>query len=230
MRRTREAKVEFTGPGATDFDNVRALNRAFLKLLKSDPAARRCLQGLTPPLAARVSSLADGAAERLASTPFLLLSFRERDDDFWEATFAAPSTGDLFVVPEPPSDDLGRLISAGLGFIWQLAKQNPFAARLICGASLHWCEQLTERTLFRVLATAGTRAEILALRCGTDKGLWGKLLDSGVSREKQVRRAAHISALQSVLTRASQPSPRKWAAAACAVKTPTLQVADERKY
>jgi hypothetical protein len=219
--------VEFRGPGATDFENVHSLNRAFLKLLKHDPDAGKCLQGLPPTLAGCLSSLTDGEAERLSVTPFLLLSFRERDDEFWEGIFAEVAHRDLFALQKQPSDDFGRLIAAGLGFVWQLARQNPFAARLVCGASLYWCEQLTERTFFRVLATAGARADVLTLRCATDAGLWAKLLASGVSREKQVRRAAHISALQSVLTRSSMPDRKRWAAAACAVKVPTMKVADE---
>ena len=219
--------MDYRGPLATDFDNVRSLNQAFLLLLRRDRHARKYLQSLPVELIRCLVSLAEGQAERLASTPFLLLSFRERDDDFWDSMFSAGPNADLFSVADPPSDDLRRLISAGLGFVWQLAKQNPYAARLICGASLHWCEQLTERTLFRILATAGNRVDVLTLRCGSDAELWAKLLASGVSREKQVRRAAHISALQSVITRASIPDRKKWTAAACALRTPTLQVADE---
>lgn len=227
MRSIGEVAVDFRGPGATDFENVHSLNRAFLKLIKGVADARCCLHGLPSALAGRLASLPEGDADRLADVPFLLLSFRERDDDFWGGIFTDTSHGDLFAVPEQPSDDLGRLISAGLGFVWQLARQNPYAARLICGASLYWCEQLTDRTFFQVLASAGTRADVLTLRCGFDAELWAKLLTSGISREKQVRRAAHISALQSVLTRAPMPDRKKWAAAACTVKAPTLKVADK---
>ena len=226
MRNNREAAVEFRGPAATDFDNVHSLNLAFLKLLRRDPEVRKCLEGLPADIAKRLLRLGDGEAERLASTPFLLLSFRERDDDFWEGLFAGKNR-DLFVPARPASDELGRLISAGLGFMWQLARQNPYAARLICGASLHWCDQLAERTIFQVLAAASISGEVLVLRSGLDAELWTKLLQSGTSREKQVRRAAHISALQCVLTRASMPDQKRWAAAACAVRTPTLKVADE---
>jgi hypothetical protein len=225
--RIGEVAVEFRGPGATDFENVHSLNRAYLRLLKHHPELRRSLGGLPPPLATALVSLAEGEGDRLASAPFLLLSFRERDDEFWQGIFAEGAHRDLFAVSQPPSDDLGRLISAGLGFVWQLARQNPYAARLICGASLHWCEQLTELTFLHLLATAGARTDVVALRCGDDAALWTKLLASGVSREKEVRRAAHISALQSVLTRASMPERRKWTTAACAVKTPALRVADE---
>jgi hypothetical protein len=219
--------VQYRGPTATDFDNVYSLNAAFIRLLKRDADARKCLGSLPAGLADCLQSLTAGATERLASTPFLLLSFRERDDDLWDVIFSGGPDRDLFAVPEPASDDLRRLISAGLGFIWQLAKQNPYAARLVCGASLHWCEQLTERTLFQILATAGTLPGILSLRCGNDAALWSKLLAGGISREKQVRRAAHISALQSIITRTSMPDRKKWAAAACAVRTRTLKVADE---
>ena len=219
--------MELMGPRPADFENVRSLNRAFLRLLKSEADARKCLRELPRELAGRLSSLLEIEAERLAGTPFLLLSFRERDDAYWEAIFADTAHGDLFAVPEPPSDELGCLISAGLGFVWQLARQNPYAARLVCGASLHWCEQLAERTFFQVLARARARPDVLALRCGSNAELWEKLLESGVSREKQVRRAAHISALQSVLTRASMPERKKRAAAACARQSPALMVADD---
>lgn len=221
--------MELMGPAAADFENVRSLNREYLKLLTRAAGTRGCLTELPQELAGKLSSLPETEAERLAGTPFLLLSFRERDDEYWEGIFADNVHGDLFAVPESPSDELGCLISAGLGFVWQLARQNPYAARLICGASLHWCEQLAERTFFQVLARAGNRSDVLALRCGSDAELWTKLLDSGVSREKHVRRAAHISALQSVLTRAPIPGRKKWAAAACALRSPTLMVADDSK-
>lgn len=219
--------MELPGPGAADFENVRALNRAYLRLLKREAGARTCLRDLPRELAGRLVSLPEAEAERLAATPFLLFSFRERDDDFWEGLFADISHGDLFAVPEPPSDELGCLISAGLGFVWQLSRQNPYAARLICGASLHWCEQLAERTFFQVLSLAGSKPDVLALRCGSNGELWAKLLESGVSRERHVRRAAHISALQSVLTRASMPERKKWAAAACVRRSPALMVVDD---
>jgi hypothetical protein len=219
--------MDFMGPSATDYDNVTSLNRAFLALLGRDAEIRRCLEGLRPPLADRLASLTAVQAERLATTPFLLMSFRERDDRFWEAAFAPGVSGDLFGGRSPASDECSRLVSAGLGFAWQLTKQNPYAARLICGASLHWCEQLAELTFLHLLAVAGLRTEVLTLRCATENELWTKLLQSGISREQQVRRAAHISALQSVLTRASMGAAAPLRAAACAAKSPSLRVADE---
>lgn len=219
--------MEFEGPSAVDYENVHSLNRGFLALLKRDPACRRCLTALPSRQAGRLLELTDHQAARLARTPFLLFSLRERDDRFWDPVFADPGNRDLFAVPPSTSDELARLIAAGLGFVWQLAKHNPYAARLICGATLHWCEQLTERTFLHVLALAGMQQDILTVRAAADAELWDKLLCSGVSREGDVRRAAHISALQCVLTSAAQPAAGRWAAAACATRPPALRIADD---
>jgi hypothetical protein len=219
--------MEFEGPSAVDYENVQSLNRAFLALLKRDPVCRRCLGALPSRQAGRLLGLSDHQAARLGRTPFLLFSLRERDDRFWEPVFADPGSRDLFAVPPSNSDELGRLIAAGLGFVWQLAKHNPYAARLICGASMHWCEQLTERTFLHVMALAGMQQDILTLRGAADVALWDQLLGSGVSREKAVRRAAHISALQRVLTSAAQPAGSRWATAARATRPPLLRVADD---
>ena len=219
--------MQFEGPSADDYENVYSLNAAFIALLKRCPTARRCLQALPARQAGRLLGLTDHQAVRLARTPFLLFSFRERDDRFWEPVFDGDGARDLFAEPQAASDELGRLIAAGLGFVWQLARHNPYAARIICGASLHWCEQLTERTFLHVLALAAVQNELLVLRAAKDTQLWDKLLGSGVSRENAVRRAAHISALQRLLTSSAQPAGRSWAAAACAAKKPLLRVAED---
>ena len=220
--------MEFQGPSATDYANVTSLNRAFLALLRRAGPACRCLDKLPPALAEKLVGLTGGQADRLAATPFLLMSFRERDARFWDRAFAAAAQPrDLFAAPPASSDELAGLVSAGLGFAWQLSKQNAYAVRLICGASLHWCEQLAELTFMQLLSIAARRDELLTVRCASDGELWAKLLNSGTSREQQVRRAAHISALQTVLTRAALPVAKQWRAAACAVRRPSLQVAED---
>lgn len=215
------------GASADDYDNVYSLNRGFLASLRRDPGARTCLRSLPRRYAERLAALSEREALRLAKTPFLLMSFRERDDRFWEPVFADPGNRDLFAPAAPTEDVVSRLIAAGLGFVWQLARYNPYAARLICGASLHWCEQLTERTFLHVLALAAMQRDLLTIRAPDDPELWDKLLDNGVSGESNVRRAAHISALQCVLTNAALPAVRRLASAACAVRTPVLRVADD---
>jgi len=138
--------MDFQGPTLADYENVRSLNFAFLKLLQNGWRLRR---------------LGHHEIGRLAATPFLLFSFRERDDGFWQKVLTDDRTRDLFTLPMKATDDVGRLVSAGLGFVWQLAERNPFAARLLCGASTHWCEQITERTIFHILAVAGHRSDLL---------------------------------------------------------------------
>ncbi len=220
--------MDFQGPTLADYENVRSLNFAFLRLLQNGSECARYLEGLPQELGRRLRRLGHRETERLAATPFLLFSFRERDDGFWQKILTDDRTRDLFALPMKASDDVGRLVSAGLGFVWQLAHRNPFAARLLCGASTHWCERITEQTIFHILAVAGHRSDLLVLRAQHDAEIWQKLLDNGLSNEAETRHAAHISALQSVLTR--QPARAAWSAAACASRSPALKVADESKH
>jgi hypothetical protein len=217
--------MTFEGPAIIDYRNVCALNRAYLALLQADPHARHGLQRLAPPLLRRITSLSRHQAERLSATPFLLLSFREGDDKLWSRIFASRGGGDLFADSVP--DELDRLRSAGLGFVWQLARQNPYTLRLICGASLHWCEQIAERTVFGLLAAAAPHTDLLELRRAEDSELWHKLLDHGICRERDIRAAAHVSALQTILTRPAAAAPASWAVAACRTGGGRLRVAEE---
>jgi len=219
--------MDFQGPTLADYENVRSLNFAFLRLLQNGSECARYLEGLPRELGRRLRRLGHREMERLAATPFLLFSFRERDDGFWQKILTDDRTRDLFALRLKATDDVGRLVSAGLGFVWQLAHRNPFAARLLCGASTHWCEQITERTIFHILAVAGHRSDLLVLRAQHDAEIWQKLLDNGLSNETETRHAAHISALQTILTR--QPAPAAWSAAACASRNPALKVAEESK-
>lgn len=87
--------MHFIGPSSTDYDNVTSLNRGFLALLRRDPQARGCLDGLRAELSERLAGLTPVQAERLAAAPFLLMSFREGDDRFWEGTFSRHVNRDL---------------------------------------------------------------------------------------------------------------------------------------
>ena len=217
--------MAFDDPAPVDYRNVTALNRAYLSLLQANRRARRSLHQLSSPLCRRITSLTPPQVDRLSATPFLLLSFRERDHRLWSQILSDDGGHDLFTCPV--ADDLERLQSAGLGFIWQLARQNPYTLRLICGASLHWCEQIAERTFFGLLAAVAPHPDLLELRRGNDDQLWLKLLNHGVSRESEVRSAAHMSVLQTLLTRPAASVPRTWAVAACKTKHTGLRVADE---
>lgn len=217
--------MAFDGPAPTDYRNVISLNRAYLSLLQRDLRARYGLRRLQTPLSDKITSLNKRQIERLAATPFLLLSYREGDDHYWGKVLGGSSGGDLFA--SSGSDDLDTLVSAGLGFIWQLARQNPYALRLFCGASLHWCEQIAEQTLYRLLVSVAAHGDILQLRAAHDHELWRKLLADGTNKETLVRRAAHISALQAVLTKPQHKKRQTWSLAAKSMSAPGLRVADE---
>ena len=217
--------MAFDGPAPVDYQNVSALNCAFLTLLQANRRARRCLTQLSSPLTRRITSLTRHQVDRLSAAPFLLLSFRERDDRLWSQILSAESGRDLFT--RPVADDVDRLLSAGLGFVWQLARQNPYTLRLICGASLHWCEEIAERTFFGLLAAVAPHNDLLELRRASDDELWTKLLDNGVSRHRDVRSSAHVSALQTILTRPAEQPARGWAVAACKTTRKNLKVAEE---
>ena len=217
--------MAFNGPASADYRNVTTLNHAYLKLLQSNSDARRSLEALAAPLRRRIASLTSTQVERLASTPLLLFSLRERDDGLWDQILGPVAERGLRF--EPLADDLDRLRSAALGFVWQLARLNPYTLRLTCGASLHWCERIAERTLFDFLAAVAPYPELLVLRRNDDHDLWRKLLIDGVSRDAGVRGAAQVSALQTMLTRPAANVSMRWAVAACRTSTPGLQVADE---
>lgn len=217
--------MSFNGPSSVDYLNVKALNRAYLSLLRSNASARHSADELPTPLRRSITSLTPRQVERLSATPFLLLSLRERDDQLWDQILA-PKTGPELLTG-PLADELERLRSATLGFVWQLARQNPYTLRLTCGASLHWCERLAERTLLGLLAAVAPYPDLIVLRRGGDHDLWRKLLDDGISRDRGVSRSAHLCALQTMLTRQAASVARRWAVAACRTNSPGLQVADE---
>jgi hypothetical protein len=154
--------MAFDGPALVDYRNVGALNRAYLSLLQANRRAQRSLLKLPAALSRRMTSLTRHQVDRLSATPFLLLSLRERDDELWARILSDDHGHDLFT--RPVADDLDRLQSAALGFAWQVARQNPYTLRLVCGATLHWCEQIAERTLFGLLAAAAPHSDLLELR------------------------------------------------------------------
>ncbi len=190
--------MAFHGPVRADYDNVAALNAAYLRLLGKDPRLRSGLGRLPEPLRERIVGLRAGEIRRLAATPLLLFSYHEREVDHWHRVLAAGDREDLF--PAATGDELDTLNSAALGFIWQLARQNAYALRLVTGATLYWCEQIAEVTFLKLLRAVAVANEVPALRFSTRHELWRKLLTAGVSRTTKLRRAAQMGALQAGLT------------------------------
>lgn len=221
--------MTYRGPQAADYQNVRALNAAFLGLLKDRTRAGRLLRHLPETLQKRCDGLTGLQRERLADTPFLLFSFNEHDGVFWERLFNAPHNRHLFD-SEPAADvELFGVLHAALGFVWQLARDNTYAARVICGASLHWCERLADKPILDVVCVA-THADLLQLRLPRDELFWRKLLYPGTAGEASIREAAHTSALQRLLTEGHDETRSRHVRAASRLQSPSLQVADDEEH
>jgi len=184
------------------------------------------LRHLPETLRKRCRNLTGLQRERLATSPFLLFSFHEHDGEFWARLFDAGPNGQLFESPGDGNRDWSRLLDTTLGFVWQLARDNTYAARVICGASLYWCEQLADRPLLEIVAAAA-RPDLLTLRSQDDELLWRKLLFSGVAGEASIREAAHLSALQRLLTENHDMATAQNRRAASRVRRPLMKVADD---
>ncbi|MEQ8206941.1 MAG: hypothetical protein RIA65_12245 [Woeseia sp.] len=216
--------MDYLGPQHADYTNVRALNRAFLDLLADLLRAQGLCHGLAPGLFERLQAQRSLQRERLASAPFLLFSLREADGEFWDGLFVSCRERDLFA--SAPSDQaVNRLVTASVAYLWQLARQNAYAARVICGASLHWCEQIAEQSLMDIVQAAAC-ADVLRLRSPADSALWHKLLDDATSGERAVRDAARITALQRVLTDGAGQRTQRPALAARSFQPQAFRVAD----
>lgn len=220
--------MAFSSPESSDYDNVVALNGAWLGLLQRDNRLTSGLIGLPDSLRRRITNLGKQQIGHLAATRFLLFSFREGDDRYWTHVLNGSPERDLFAASD--TDEVDTLISASLGFIWQLARRNPYALRLICGASVYWTERIAEQTFFGLLDAVRSTGDAPGIRFVQQREMWRKLLDSGVSHERITRHAAQMSALQAVLTNPPDSRADSWPLAARSTKTPLLCVAeaDER--
>jgi len=217
----------FSGPDTTDYENVLALNHAWLELAQRDSGLRRGLDAMPDKLRERMTSLTNSQTARLARTPFLLFSFRETDEAYWTNTLVDRPGADLFDIR--PTDDADTLISAALGFIWQLARRNPYALRVICGATLYWSERIAELTFFELLDAVRATGDPPVARFGMHADLWRKLLGSGVSRQMLSCHAAQMTALQSILTQAPGARQEKWSLAARSVGAPEQCIAESNE-
>ncbi len=189
----------FSPPDANDYDNVRALNRTWLDLTGSLPSAER---------------------ERLANAPLLLFSLHEQDVAWWEQALAAEQ--DLLEASEPAGADQRTLQSAALGFLWQLANRSPYGARVLCGASVAWCELLTRTPLVRLVDRVAWRADLVTDRFSGSGH--GRLTADGASAKRQLRHCVHAVALQQMLIALRGESPQPLSAAACRIRVPHSKV------
>ncbi len=197
---------EYPGPGFDDYANVLALNTAFIKASVEMKSPQR---------------------GRLAATPFLLFSFREHDLDWWDDALLELRQRDLMAPAELENPELRHIQTAALGFLWQLARRNPYAARIISGASNAWCDRITDLPLVILLDRVGARGDLMQSRLGDPATIGERLLGDCTSSRRSVRRSSQLTALQSLLTGTSSDSYAQLPAAACNMSGP-MQVLDKK--
>jgi len=209
--------MDYKGPTEDDLANIRSLNRYFLgAIAETDGEA-------FGELATR--RLTDSQLTRLAGAPFLLFSFREQDSDYWQRVLSDDPQIELNDSRDLPSEKVRHLQVAGLGFLWQLARRNPYVTRVASGAPVSWCEQLAGCTLARLLDRAAARSDLLCARFAHEDTIWRRLLDSGVHAQRSLRRTSHHCALQVLLTRGREVHHEVVSAAACSMQDPVRRSA-----
>ena len=201
-----EYHSEFSGPSPDDYANVLALNAAFIKA---------------------TSKLKGPQRGRLAAAPFLLFSLREDDVGWWASVLVDEPQGDLMAVAEHESPELRRIQTAAMSFLWQLARRNPYAARIISGATIAWCEKITTLPLMTLLNRIGGRDDLMVSRLDLPVAQGERLLGSGTSSRRQIRRSSQLTALQMLLTNSGINNYTRLPAAACSMSGP-LRVLDKK--
>ena len=215
--------MDYLGLDAADLADVRTLNITFLEYLVSASGAR--LRNTLPlRLRPAVKAMTRRHIQRLAKAPFLLASCREHDTNLWQLDTASPRTEDLFLQANGTTGPASQLASATLAFLWQLARRNAYAARMVSGAAPGWCEQLADSSLFVVLQRANSEPDLISPRRAGDEAFWYRLLGAGLSSNIEICGAAHLSALQTVLTPVNAGGGRRFRSAACSSTVPLLQV------
>ncbi|MGI9248695.1 MAG: hypothetical protein ACR2QI_06740 [Woeseiaceae bacterium] len=204
--------MEYQGPTTDDLANISALNRSFLAAV-SDVGTG----GFGAIAERRYSEL---QLSRLAGAPFLLFSFREQEAEYWHRVLADDPQIDMVDSVGPPGEKIFQLQVAGLGFLWQLSRRNPYTARVVSGAPVSWCERLAGMTLVGLLDRAASRDDLVRARFPDEDAIWRRLLGNGISAKRQVRLTSHHCALQALLTRGQQTQYDRVPAAACNMQTP----------
>lgn len=196
---------DFSGPAPDVFINVCALNAAYLDAS---------------------SDMKGPQKGRLAAAPFLLFSLRETDVQWWGDALQQELQFGLLDESSRLKNDLYAVQTAAVSFLWQLARNNPYVARIVSGASIAWCEMLIEWPLVTILDRVGQRGDLLHQRMDlTDDGE-RRMLTTGAGSSSVARRAAHIAELQALLTNGSKLALPRLAAAACSMPTVALSVAE----
>ncbi|MEM8547355.1 MAG: hypothetical protein AAGF46_04240 [Pseudomonadota bacterium] len=151
---------------------VCSLNQAFIKTMLSAAAAGR--MALEPRLQEALQSAHEAATGSVGRCPFLLyrLEFPPPAVHEHAASSLGGGRGD--------SDGATSLASMTLAFLWQLARSDMAAARIVAGASVTWCQDLAGRPLAELAPLA--RQAVLTPRLIDVPGYWRDLTrERGIS-------------------------------------------------
>ncbi len=220
--------MDFSGPEPADYANVHALNAAFLAVLRDGDRGTSLRRQLPEAARSALQALSTLQVQRLGEVPFLLMSFREYDEDHLRRIVVIDRQTDLLRDPGP-LDDARRLATAGIGFLWHLARRNPYATRLVSGASIGWCERLADSTLLPLVQNIACSEDLPEVRFADDPAIWSKLLGPGVSAETAVRSAAQLTVLHALLTLGRARRHDRLRSAACATASPVLHIAQRSR-
>jgi len=199
--------MDYQGPTPDDLANVAALNSSYLCIARDAPEP--VLPRLTP-----------GRIARLAQAPFLLFSFREDDRHYWRRLLDPGGQLELRDATGPMDNSRRDLRVAAAGFLWELARRNAFAARLVSGASQDWCDMITGLTLVDLHRRVAARDDLIRPRFPDDAPVWDRLVAAGSGAPRELRRAAQLSAFQDMLTRIPAAGDPGMQAAACRTSHP----------
>ncbi len=190
---------DYSGPDADDYANVHALNRAYVKA---------------------TSDLKGPQQGRLANAPFLLFSLRETDLEWWADALIERRQTDLIAASEISDPELRRIQTAALSFLWQICQRNPYAARVLTGATIAWCEKIIELPLLTLLNRIAARDDLMVSRLEPRHESAACLLAGGISSKPQVRRSSQLSTLQTLLTNTGLDEYARFSSAACSMTAP----------
>ena len=107
--------MRYERPTRSDYANVGALNREFLRLVRMQPDPFR----LSRQTQVQLRSLGRQQTERLAGTPFLLFTISEDDEIIWTELCRGDPNDDLFRDRGECGAGIRNLIGTTVSFLWQ---------------------------------------------------------------------------------------------------------------
>ncbi|MEO1244793.1 MAG: hypothetical protein AAFX56_03830 [Pseudomonadota bacterium] len=207
--------MEYPGVTQHELANARVLNRAFLDCVTAAATPRALSAGLREQL----RSLDSRQRTRLSRAPFLLFHL-----NYSALTGEPRQEGDLLAETRLMPEREWRVVSATLGLLWTLCRDNRHAARFLSGASAGWCERAANACLLNLLDEAAGFDSLLVPRCQDEEPFWQTLLAACRSTRLAELRAVRFSAMQRLLIEGDYSGDERLALAACQRRDERLRI------